>query len=397
MHNSIFQEFDCWLRINVGIGLVGCSAVVVFLALTGAVAALVFPKCEATALLDTPGASTVELKQVLPGYASGTALQRFLVATGTNESSAAQRLITQARSGAFWEKVATPVVPITRKDTKEIGDLKDGLTTNLIGLELKADAGEPETAEAMVLLLGNFYANALLRERIRGWIVSGQGESRTRQKTLRADTISTQLEIDSTRRRITALESIVAHYPEASRMEGRQVVSVAEGGDRFLPPTAQLVAAESQVSRLQESILRNERRVRQLDLLAAYYERADAVFKSELVTPKLIQELQALADSTFTGSDSEAEWSRETRLRTEATVAGFAVVQDALGIRNGTRVAPVASRSVSRLALLGAGLGLILIAAVSFIRVTMRAALRERQVIDESFPEILPSELKRVA
>jgi hypothetical protein len=49
------------------------------------------------------------------------------------------------------------------------------------------------------------------------------------------------------------------------------------------------------------------------------------------------------------------------------------------------------------LALLGAALGLVLIAAVAFIRVTMRAALQKRQVIDESFSEMPPSELKRVA
>jgi hypothetical protein len=354
-----------------------------------------FPKYEATALLDTPGASTVELKRVLPGYASETALQRFLVATGAHESGAAKRLMIQARNGAFWDKVTSPVVPISRKDTKEIGDVKEGLTTNPIGLELKADAREPDTAEAMVLLLGNFYANALLRERIRGWIVSGQGESRTRQKILRADTIATQLGIDSTKRRIDDLKSIVSHYPDASRLEGRQVVSVAEGRP-LSAANGSAVAAESSLTAA-ESILRNERQIRQLDLLASYYQRAAAAFKSELVAAELIQELQVLVDRTFAGADSDAEWSRESQLRTEAAIAGFAVVQNSLGIRNGTRVAPLASRSVSRLALLGAALGLMLIAAVTFIRVTMRAALQERQVIDESFSEIPPSELKRVA
>jgi hypothetical protein len=245
--------------------------------------------------------------------------------------------------------------------------------------------------------LSNYYANALLRERIRAWVVSGHGESRTRQKALRADMISAQLGIDSTRRRITDLKSIVTRYPDASRWEGRQVVSVAEGGDRFLPPTAQLVAAESQVSQLRESILRNERQIRQLDLLAGYYQGADAAFKGELVTAKLIEELQALADRTFAGADSDAEWSRESLLRTEAAIAGFAVVQDSLGIRNGARVAPVGSRSASRLGLLGAALGLMLIAAVAFIRVSVRAGRQERQAVDESFSEMPPPELKRAA
>jgi hypothetical protein len=303
----------------------------------------------------------------------------------------------QGRSAQFWEQAARPIVPISRKDTKEIGDLKEGLTTSLIGLELKADAREPETAEAMVVLLGDYYANALLRERIRGWIVAGQGESRTRQKALRADMISTQLGIDSTRRRITDLKSILNRYPDVARLEGRQVVSVAEGGDRFLPPTAQLVAAESQVSQLRESILRSERQIRQLDLLAGFYQGADQVFKRDLVTSKLIQDLQALADRIFAGVDSESDWLRESLLRTEAAIAGFAVVQDSLGIRNGARVAPVGSRSVSRLALLGAGLGLMLIAALAFVRISLRAARQEWQVVDGPSSELPPSELKRVA
>jgi hypothetical protein len=158
-----------------------------------------------------------------------------------------------------------------------------------------------------------------------------------------------------------------------------------------------LVAAESQVSQLRESILRNERQIRQLDLLASYYQRADAAFKSELVTAKLIQELQALADRTFAGAASEAEWLRESQLRTEAAIAGFAVIQDALGIRNGARVGPVASRSASRFGLLGAALGLVLIAAVAFIRVTLLAARQEQQRVDESYSEMPPPELKRAA
>jgi len=392
MRSSILEEAASWLRNNVGLGLGGCAGVVLVLAGVGVAAGLTFPKFEATALLDTPGASTVELKRVMPGYASEAALRSFLAATGASKSAAAQRLMIQANNALFWEKAAKPIVPISRKDTKEIGDLKEGLTTSLIGLELRADAREPETAEAMVFILGNYYANALLRERIRVWVVSGHGESRTRQKALRADMISAQLAIDSTRRRITDLKSIVTRYPDASRWEGRQVVSVAEGGDRFLPPTAQLVAAESQVSQLRESILRNERQIRQLDLLAGYYQRADAEFRSELVTAKLIQKLQALADRTFAGADSDAEWLRESQLRTEAAIAGFAVVQDTLGIRNGARVGPVGSRSASRLGLLGAVLGLVLIAAVAFIRVSVRAGSQERQVV-----EMPPPELKRAA
>jgi hypothetical protein len=367
------------------------------LAGVGAGAGLVFPKYEATALLDTPGSSIVEIKRVMPAYASEAALRQFFAALGASESSAANRLQSQARGAAFWESAARPVLPISRKDTKEIGDMKEGPTTSLIGLELKADGRDPETAEGAVLLLGDFFANALLRERIREWIVSGLGESRTRQKSLRADTIAAQLEIDSSRRRIADLKSIVTRYPDASRFEGRQVVSVAEGGDRFLPPTAQLVAAEARVSQVQESILRNERRIRQLDLLAGFYEAADTSFRNQVLSGELIQELQARAQRAFGGSDSDAEWSRESMLRTESAISGFAVALASLRIRNGARVQPVVSRSPLRLGALGAALGLVFISALAFVRMSVRGARQERQAVDESLSEIQPSELKRVA
>jgi len=377
MKQSVGAKAGTWLRGVTGLGITGCAAVLLGLAAIGALAGWVFPKYEANALLDTPGANLAELKRVVPGYASEVALGRFIDATGNAALPAAERLLVQARDRSFWERVANPILPLSRKDTKEIGDMKEGLTTSLIGLELRADARDPVTADAMVLILSDFFTNALLRERIRAWIVAGLGVTRTRQNSLRADIIATQLNIDSAQRRITDLKAIGARYPDASRADGRQVVSVAEGGDRFLPLPAQLVAAESNISQLRESILRSERQVRQFDLLAGYYLRAEAVFKNQPLTVALIPELMKVADQVFARTEPDAEWARESRLRTQASIADFSVVQDSFGIRNGARVGSVASRSPARLAALGVALGAALLGAVAFLRASLNSPTLE--------------------
>lgn len=193
------------------------------------------------------------------------------------------------------------------------------------------------------------------------------------KSALQAEIIDSQAKIDTMGRRIQDFKAILARYPDAGKIDARQVVTITEGSDRFLSPLVQLIAAETSITQLRETIARKERQVRQLEFQQVYFEKAaEALDVTPLVT-SLIPDLAALATRKFDGVEENAEWVREVVFRFKADVNGFATAQKSFGVRQEPRLARVVSRDPLRLALMGAGAGLLLLGLIAFLRASLRA------------------------
>ena len=314
------RPVDELLRKYLGIGPGVALLVLLALAIAGVAVGLFFPKFEATALLQfpepqktversgeprlaeqrplDPKANVIELaayKRVAASYDSATQLNAFLEAAGLKNRPEAARLLSQADKPAFWSRAAVPVLPFSRRDQKEFGDIKDASATAMLGLELTADARTESVAQDMVNLLASYYINAVVRERIRAWTLAGKVDSQSLEKGVRADILRAELDIELYGRRVDDMKAMLARYPDAARMDSRQVVSVnqAEGGERYLSPLAQLVGAESAISQRREAIRRWQRELKQKTILAQYYSSADALLDREIEVAKTARGAQS--------------------------------------------------------------------------------------------------------
>ena len=296
-------------------------------------------------------------------------------------------MLKQAENPSFWDKVAAPVLPFSRRDQKEFGDIKDASATTILGLELAADARTVPVAEDMVLILAGYYVNAVVRERMRAWTLAGKVDAQSQEKVVRADILRAELDIELYGRRVDEMKTLLARYPDAARMDARQVVNVnpAEGGERYLSPLAQLVGAESAISQRREMIRRWQRELKQKTILAQYYSKADALLDREVYVAKLLPELKALAKMTFSHADAAQEWNQEAALRVDGALDNFEVMRSQFGVRNGIRAGKAPSRSPLRLAGLGIAAGLVLLGALAFARAVLQAAL------GQSDPALEPS------
>src|SRR4029450_4524702 len=375
------------------------------LAVVGAVAGVVFPKFEATALLQFPEAlkqekklpvdqqKTVDLKannvidlaaykRVAASYDSVGQLSAYFDAMGLSTRPAAVRLLRQAENAAFWSNAAAPLLPFSRRDQKEFGDIKDASATTMLGLELTVDAPTDALAVDMVNLLAVYYIDAVVRERIRAWILAGKVDSQSLEKGVQADIVKAQLDIDILGQRVNDMKGVLARYPDATRMDARQVVSVnpAEGGERYLSPLAQLVGAESAISERREMIRRWQRDLKQKQLLAVYYTNAESMVERQVDVTKVLAEFRQLADKTFTHADAAQEWNQEAALRVNGALDNFQVMRSQFGVRNGIRVVQVASRSPWRLAVIGVAVALAALIGLAFVRSTFLAIRRDPEV-----------------
>lgn len=388
------------LRKHVGTGLGFTLLVPVLLAIAGAAVGLLLPKFEATALLQfpepqkvterpgeprsteqratDPKANVIELaayKRVAASYDSAAQLGAYMDAAGLSGRPGAAQLIKQAENPDFWSRVAGPVLPFSRRDQKEFGDIKDASATTMLGLELTASARTEPTARDMVNILAGYFINAVVRERIRAWTLAGKVDAQSQEKVVRADVLRAELDIDLYRRRVDDMKALLTRYPDAARMDARQVVSVnpAEGGERYLSPLAQLIGAESAISQRRELIRRWQRELRQKTILAQFYAEADVLVDREVDVSRLLVELKSLSSKTFSQADATQEWNQEASLRVNGALDNFDVMRTQFGVRSGIRTDEVASRSPLRLAGLGFVAGLALLGAVALLRTGAQA------------------------
>lgn len=381
-------------------------ALVFGLGIVGAGVGLAFPKWNAEALLETPGIAApvpearqrpgedlnevvvktqyvtlAEFRKVMAAYSSDKTLGEYLTAAQI-DGAAAQRLLAQSTKAAFWAGVASPVLPFSRRDAREFGDLKDAASDSLVGIDLVTDARTEALAGEMLGVMSSYVRNALIRERIRAWILKYGGEAPARQSALRAEIIDAQMKIEVMGRRVQDFKTILARYPDAAKVDTRQVVAITDGADRFLSPLVQLVAAETSITQLRETIARKERQARQLELQQRYFELAAKALQEKLLAAELIPALGALATGKFEKMDVDAEWAREVVFRIQADVDGFATALKSFGIRNEPRLAPVASRDPLRLAAFGAAAALLLLGLLAFVRTSLKAARATEQAIE---------------
>jgi hypothetical protein len=363
-----------------------------------------FPKFQAEALLQFPerqkppersaednrlppepiaaNANVVELplfKRVEGAYESTEQLSRWLDKTGQAATPAAQRLLIQAENARFWSGVAVPLLPFSKQDQKAFGDIKDASSTQLLGLQIKTDARTEEQAVQMAELMARYFTTAVIRERIRGWVMAGRVEAQGTVKLLNADVVKAEAEIALYTRRVQDMKAILARYPDAARMDARQVVSVnaAEGGERYLSPLAQLVGAESAISQKREDITRLERRIQQRTVLAQYFQKAEALVDTSPDTAALIEGLRALVEPAFAAAPATDDWAKEARFRLDGALDNFVAMRTQFGVRTGVRVEPVPSRDPLRLGLLGAALGIAFIGGLAFLKLSLNSLRQE--------------------
>jgi|DewCreStandDraft_4_1066084.scaffolds.fasta_scaffold31157_2 hypothetical protein len=359
----------------------------------GAILGLALPKYEASAFVRLPQAvadkempgrvkddrdRVVDLprfRRVTASYGSQGQLNAFLQAKRLQDSPAAIRLVASARDPRFWEKVATPMLPFSRRDQRELGDLKDAAVAVLLGIDLRVDAAARGLAMDMINILAKYYSNAVMRERIRDWVLAGKAENVGQAKTIEAAIVRAQLDMVLLERRVQDMKTILSKYPAAERMDIRQVISLnaSDESQRFLSPLAQLVGFESAISQRQEQVRRWDRELKQKQLLGTFFSDAVATLESTLLVEQLLPALRKLAAERLERADSSQEWVREASLRLLGQLDSFDVMIDEFSLaQEGIRINQARLRDPLSLAWLMGVLAILLLGVLVALRVILR-------------------------
>ena len=125
-----------------------------------------------------------------------------LEAAGLGSRPGAARLLKQAEEPSFWSKVAVPILPFSRRDQKEYGDIKDASATTMIRTGTHGGRAHRDRRNDMVNMLAGYYINAVVRERMRAWTLAGKVDAQSQEKGVRADILRAELDIELYGRRV---------------------------------------------------------------------------------------------------------------------------------------------------------------------------------------------------
>jgi len=266
-------------------------------ALVGALAAYAFGgKYLARAYVQMPGMSFSDYRKYSTGMNDRERVLKYFsehAPAGTTLDALVRPALESAEG---LSDLARPFFALTRGDVKDLAEqFKDAST--FVGFEVGVRGADAEEASLATRLLVDYVRNGLLAARIDEWLAVrrlGTTTDLARQlaaeKKLIADlAVSTE--------KLKSMREIVRRYPVAARSDGRQVVSVQDGGARYLPPEAQLVGVESQIVEMTEQFgkLRND--IRKNELLIAYYARAAQAVAGSADGRKKLQALAAALDA----------------------------------------------------------------------------------------------------
>jgi LPS O-antigen subunit length determinant protein (WzzB/FepE family) len=178
------------------------------------------------------------------------------------------------RTAEDINKWIKPMYAFAKEDAREFAQLPQDESNSVIGLNLAYEADSPTNAAAYVNFFGNYIRDCLLYVTLYNYIMDGYSSSVSQINKNENDIIGIQFELLQNTNKMKDIRAILSNYPESAKIESRQlVVSVQEGGDRFLAPVTQLVGIESALADLRRNLAELERDKEKLTVRAEYFSR----------------------------------------------------------------------------------------------------------------------------
>ena len=205
-----------------------------------------------------------------------------------------------------------PVYAFAKEDAREFAHLPQDESNAVLGLNLAYEADSPENAFTYVSFFGDYIRDCLLYVTLYNYIMDGYSSTVAGMNKIENEIIEIQFELLQNANKMKDIRDILSNYPESARIENRQLVSVQDGGSRFLAPVTQLVGIESTLADLRRDLAELQRAREKQTVRTEYFSRAF----NELVAnvkqgESLFQLLKKIKDEVFTGKDFSKDEVKE--------------------------------------------------------------------------------------
>ena len=233
-----------------------------------------------TASMTTITKKTASIGVPVPLYKSSSTQffnpNRFQLMAGQDKSFTEEdlkKIAADFRKAEDINKWIKPVYAFAKEDAREFSQLPKDESNSVIGLNLAYEADSPENASVYVSYFGKYIRDCLLYATLYNYVMDGYSNSISEMNKIENDIIDMKFQLLQNTNKMKDIRAILTNYPESAKIENRQLVSVQEGGDRFLAPVTQLVGIESTLADLRQDLAELERDREKLTVRAEYFSR----------------------------------------------------------------------------------------------------------------------------
>jgi LPS O-antigen subunit length determinant protein (WzzB/FepE family) len=234
------------------------------------------------------------------------------------------KLNDDLKSTADIGKWIKPVYAFAKEDTREFAQLPKDELNAVIGLNASFEAYSPEKAAAHVSFFGNYVRDCLMHFALYNYIMDGFNDTTAATSRIENQIIETQFQLQQNSKKREDIKTILSDYPDTAKMETRQVVSVQEGGSRFLSPVTQLVGIESTLADLRRALSQLERDREKLSIRAEFFSRSfNDIEKAGGNGDSLFMLLKSIKDEVFKNKDLGRDEIKEVFNNLSVDLQGF--------------------------------------------------------------------------
>jgi len=285
------------------------AAITLLGGLLGVGASILGTRFLSSGLLLTPGVSIADFKRYEAAMENLPRLEQFLEASGKDGQAAAGLMRDLVLEAGAMSAAVRPEFSFTDRDAKLFG-VKEERASKLVGIELVLRQQEP-LEEAPVLLLADYVRDTAIIVDLESVIPKACVDNEMRQQELRNEQLESEFQIGQLEARAAQLREIIARIPDAG-IEVRQVVSLENGGDRFLPPATQLAATEIGIADRRIDEVRRQRDRVAAEINRDYYCEARKMLASGSSGRDLLLSLPGLQQQVLAGKDMKVNVVEQT-------------------------------------------------------------------------------------
>jgi len=145
--------------------------------------------------------------------------------------------------------VLLPLYGTTRADLRELGESTKPTENLALAMRIAGASRDVDEARRITGLLGDFVRETVFASQAQALVARRAEQYAAQRLSYENDILSARFTIGTVNDKIKRLRELRAEFPEAST-SGRQVVSTADGGSRYLSPATQIVGMEATVADL---------------------------------------------------------------------------------------------------------------------------------------------------
>jgi hypothetical protein len=267
----------------------------------------------AEGLFLTPSLTLDSYKRYESALGNERRLLSFIKANGLDGTQAEQQLLRLANVPGALAKAVRPAFSLTASDAKAFGIDTAEASGKLLGVTLRLERAEL-TAEAPILQLAEYLRHTMIQvdlaEAMLNQCLSFQGK----EQELRSQQIQSDFAVLQLRQRATHLRELVATIPGAANIDNRQVISLEGGGERYLSPSAQLVAIELGIGDAELATARRERDRQAAAIKKEYYCAGRELQQQAATGMAFLGRLAELRDTVLSEVDSKLDVVEQTAI-----------------------------------------------------------------------------------